>query len=423
MANKLYKEEDVARIAKRINSYTGLNKGYKLSEMADGVDEAVRVGDISTGVLKGLIERSLTELNIPLGTTRIGSYAFEQYRALTKITIPETVTKILNHAFHDCTGLTDIVIPDSVTEIGTSLFHGCNNLASIRLSDGIEILPTNCFYQCSKLAKVTLPASLKKLEGSSLATTGNGIFDFTKCEVVPVLASGALPATLSDGARIYVPARLYDAWVVATNWAKYAEHIVAVYSAPEIPNYGYVSEGLEYSFTGWNYEVIGRGSCNDSVIVIPETYDDGKNGERRVVRINGIGYMEGQGAFENDQNIEEIVLPEHRVDIYYQALRGSSLKILRNFSGGDSFWSQGLNLEYVSMIDGTNITNYEFFDVSSGVTLDFSRHTSVPELSDVSYINAHEGLRILVPMDLYDEWVADDSTNWVALKEYIFPAK
>lgn len=191
--------------------------------------------------------------------------------------------------------------------------------------------------------------------------------------------------------------------------------------APEIPNYGYVSEGLEYSFTGWNYEVIGRGSCNDSVIVIPETYDDGINGERRVVRINGIGYMEGQGAFENDQNIEEIVLPEHRVDIYYQALRGSSLKILRNFSGGDSFWSQGLNLEYVSIIDGTNITNYEFFDVSNGVTLDFSRHTSVPELSDVSYINAHEGLRILVPEVLYDEWVSEDSTNWVALKDYIYP--
>jgi hypothetical protein len=93
------------------------------------------------------------------------------------------------------------------------------------------------------------------------------------------------------------------------------------------------------------------------------------------------------------------------------------LKIVRNYSGGASFWSQDLALEYVSFIDGTGIDNYDFSAATYVKTLDFSRHTSVPTLGDVYYINANPDLKILVPIELYDEWAV--ATNWVEFAEYL----
>ena len=50
----------------------------------------------------------ITELVIPNGVTRIGSYAFRNCTGLTSITIPNSVTSIWQQAFYGCTGLTSI---------------------------------------------------------------------------------------------------------------------------------------------------------------------------------------------------------------------------------------------------------------------------------------------------------------------------
>lgn len=91
--------------------------------------------------------------------------------------------------------------------------------------------------------------------------------------------------------------------------------------------------------------------------------------------------------------------------------------VVRNYSGGASFWSSGLALEYVSFTDGTGILNYDFSAADYVKTLDFSGHTSVPTLGDVTYLNANPDLKILVPVDLYDEWAV--ATNWVEFAEYL----
>lgn len=197
--------------------------------------------------------------------------------------------------------------------------------------------------------------------------------------------------------------------------------LIGLESAPEIVTPDYVSEGLEYESETQSYSVIGRGSCSDSVIVIPETFDDGVHGELSVMGITGIGEGEEDGAFANDQTIEEIVLPESGAYINWNTFKGSSLKSVRNYSGGASFWSSGLALEYVSFIDGVGIDNYYFWEVNRALTLDFTRHTAVPELTDTEYLAIHPDLKILVPLELYGEWIA--ATNWAKYSEYIVPAR
>ena len=50
-------------------------------------------------------------------------------------------------------------------------------------------------------------------------------YDFSRCESVPVLGSLDF-ITVGKGTLIYVPLKLYDEWIEATNWSEIAEYIV-----------------------------------------------------------------------------------------------------------------------------------------------------------------------------------------------------
>ena len=68
----------------------------------------------------------------------------------------------------------------------------------------------------------------------------------------------------------------------------------------------------------------------------------------------------------------------------------------------------------------TSIGNQAFYYCHSLVILDFSESTSVPTLSSTSAIPSHAELRIVVPDDLYDTWIA--ATNWSSYASKIIKA-
>ena len=178
-------------------------------------------------LVRSLIDRSITEIEIPEGVKTIGAYAFESCRALVSAKIPDSVTAIKNYAFHDCVSLDEIVIPDSVTSLGVSCFHGCTGLERVDISDNITELPSNCFYQCAKIKEFVLPSKLATIQVNALACANCKVYDFTKCESVPALKN-VNGISCSDGDRILVPASLYDEWVSAANWSAYTDYIEAV---------------------------------------------------------------------------------------------------------------------------------------------------------------------------------------------------
>ena len=164
-----------------------------ITENGEGIDvtnyATATVNVPSTGGgnedLINLIERDITTLNIPDGTTKIGNYAFYYYSGLTDVTIPESMTSIQNYAFAYCSKLTSVTIPESVTSIQNYAFRDCSALTAITV-----------------LAATPL-------------TLGIGVF------------------TNTNNCPIYVPAASVDAYKTATNWSKYASRIYAIGSVVE----------------------------------------------------------------------------------------------------------------------------------------------------------------------------------------------
>ena len=177
----------------------------------------------------------VTDLVIPDGVTRIGSWAFQGWDALKSITVPASVTSFGYCAFHDCTGLQaayitdlaawyaidhegdgsfwsidtfsvphlylngqevkEIKIPEGTTSIGASAFahrndlagelkipagvvsigqyafYGCENLTSVVIPDSVKQIGTMAFAGCTKLADITLPDTVIEI--------GSGICNYT----------------------------------------------------------------------------------------------------------------------------------------------------------------------------------------------------------------------------------------------------
>ena len=106
-------------------------KGVTVSDSTLISDYSAYVDQIPTGGGGGggnedlidLIERDITTLNIPSGTTKIGRYALSYCSGLTSVEIPNSVTSIGGYAFQNCSGLTSVTIPHSVTSIGDGAFE------------------------------------------------------------------------------------------------------------------------------------------------------------------------------------------------------------------------------------------------------------------------------------------------------------
>lgn len=152
-------------------------------------------------IIRGLIERTATTLEIPKGTTSIGDYVFYRYRALTGIIIPDDVTSIGSNAFDHCYNLVSITIPNSVTNIGDWAFSYCLGLTSITIPDSVTSIGSSTFSDCTALTEMTIlattPPTLSDTDAISSATT-----------------------------TIYIPNGTLEAYSTATNWSSFASKFV-----------------------------------------------------------------------------------------------------------------------------------------------------------------------------------------------------
>lgn len=172
---------------------------------------------------------SLTSIVIPNGVTSVRDYTFYYCYALKTIVIPDSVTSIGNYVFNNCNCLDHIVIPDSVTSIGNDVFTYCNTLAFVVIPERVTSLGSGVFQNCASLVFAKIPKGVSTIKTSTFRDLFSiRYIDFTKHTVVPAMENTNAFNGIAKYCEIRVPAALYDEWIAATNWATYADKIVAV---------------------------------------------------------------------------------------------------------------------------------------------------------------------------------------------------
>ena len=274
--------------------------------------------------------------------------------------------------------VTEIEIPYEVEEIGDYAFYGCGSLERVVMPPALENIGEHAFSGCSACME----------------------YDFTKCEEVPDFDATAFEG-MNEGAKIYVTAGMYNSWIRTARWYSYKDRIVAVGGQiPELEE----SEGLAYTYNGSGYTLTGLGSCEDVVVIVPAIYNDGVNGEAAVVSVSN---------FSGKDKIKEIVF-KSTVDVEQHAFSNSPLVRVENIRivNGSAF-SQAKSLRYARFAAGAVLKAFAF-DITGtppvGTIYDFRDCVTVANLQRRDGINDYGDTHIVVPDNLYDEWI--EATNW-----------
>ena len=175
-------------------------------------------------------------------------------------------TKIRDYAFYYSTTLTSIEIPNSVTSIGSSAFYNCQGLESVTIGTGVKTIDTSMFFNCKSLKSITINA-----------------------ETAPTLSNVNAFSKVPTSCIFYVKnLESYN----STNWVAIRDQ----YTFVEIVE---PSEGLAYTLRsdGVSYSVSGIGTCTDTDIVIPDTYEG--------LPVTVIDTY----AFSNNTNLSSVTIP------------------------------------------------------------------------------------------------------------------
>lgn len=342
-------------------------------------------------VTAALIERTITELKVPNGVKKIGSNFFAYASALQKVHLCEGLEEIDIYGFRN-SGILEIELPQSVTRLAWGAFYDCNQLKTFKAGAALKTINGVAFYNNTECT----------------------LFDFSNTIQVPKLIAAEAFTGINANAKILVPAHLYEEWIVATNWGNFAQYIVSVYEAPDVTIPDRVSEGLEYTLgdSGTYYEVRGMGTCTDTVLVIPSEY----NG----LPVDGFAWG---NSFRGNTDLVEVYIPESIGVFQYAFNECSNIEKLYIYcSSISSFEFEGMtSLKYVKFTKLTYISGGTFTGCENAV-FDFSECSAVPDFDSCGY-GSEFGTNptIMVPVELYAQWVAD--TNWSIYADHIVPVK
>ena len=212
--------------------------------MAQAFLNGVQYNDPNTASIVQIIERTITEINIPEGVSKIGQSTFSNCDQLERVVLPEGVQKIDSGAFTSCTNLSEIDLPNSLKSCQGYVFSYCSNLKRLVLPPLVTTIAQGFVLSCKKLSEMVAQGPITYIgHGAFSGCTECLMYDFSACTSVPILYHTEAFTGINANCKIYVPASLYNEWIVATNWAEYANHIVPDIPVMEIPDY--VSDGLE----------------------------------------------------------------------------------------------------------------------------------------------------------------------------------
>lgn len=111
-------------------------------------------------------ESAISQMDIPDGVTIIEKGAFSfTWNLRGKIILPSELTVVEDVAFYGCQ-METILIPEGIKKIGANTFGGCNNLEEITIPDSVTEIGIGAFSGCTSLTDIKIPSEIKKLNGA-----------------------------------------------------------------------------------------------------------------------------------------------------------------------------------------------------------------------------------------------------------------
>lgn len=201
----------------------------------------------------------------------------------------DTIVKAIEkNAFWAKTVIKKVFLPDSIEEIKDNAFYSCQRLEHIDLGNNLININASSFYNCNRLKNITLPNTLQKIGG----------YAFCKCEslrkiIIPPFVSG-----IQNGAFI---------------------------SCSSLQEINVDSSNLKYtSFEGNLY-------TKDKKTIVQYAY--GKN--KTTFEVPYFVETIGVSCFENEQNIDTLIIYSRMKTIQDMAFKNANLKNII-FTGDES---------------------------------------------------------------------------------------
>ena len=239
----------------------------------------------------------------------------------TQIVIPKThsngkpIVAIKDKAFYGDKKIITLAVPGNIKKIGTNAFRGCTNLIEVYLEKGVEVIEDRVFEECIYLQVIYMKAGIKHI-GSLLI--GSGAASFTGIQYNGTMAQfkaidknknwcyapGVTMVVHCNDGDLYYDTHTSDArnpikeepknnthtctesdWIIdkeATTSATGKKHtectscgkVIREETIPRLEESNNGSQGLEFTLMedGESYSVTGIGSCTDTDLIIPNTY-------------------------------------------------------------------------------------------------------------------------------------------------------
>ena len=100
---------------------------------------------------------------IPDGVKSIASLTFMDKKSITSVTIPDSVQYISRRAFMGCDQLREVTFGDHVTVIDEEAFKMCISLEKLILPDSLQSIEYSAFNECKNLKSVVFGSHLKTI--------------------------------------------------------------------------------------------------------------------------------------------------------------------------------------------------------------------------------------------------------------------
>ena len=298
--------------------------------------ESITIGDHITSIGDSAFYNCyyLTSVVIGNGVTNIGNSAFYNCFSLASVVIGNSVTNIGSKAFYNCDALENITIPDNVKNIESTAFSSCHpdlytqyqygkyigdtnnpyavlisvsnhNVAAYDIHRDTKIIACGVFKDCSGLTSITIPDGVRHISNEAFyncealkgivisnSVTSIGNSAFYNCGLNSLIIGNSV-TSIGDSAfagcyslkNVYFKGSV-EQWgaIKKDNWCSdLVNYSCYIYCTDgEVTTDGTVtyhknaSEGLQFTLNddGESYSVTGIGTCTDTDVVIPHTYNN-----------------------------------------------------------------------------------------------------------------------------------------------------